>query len=353
MVVKAIKHRLLVISIVLVLFASAAAAELDIIFLNVGQGDCTIVICDGEVMIVDGGPPSASSSLYSLLRETPSLTSIRYVVATHPHDDHVGGLPAVLNAVQVDAIMTPVLDWDSRAFSALLEYAGLQGTPVFVPNDGDIYSLGGAEVEVLSCWPDAWIVNDMSICLRISYGDVSVILMGDAEYMTEYTILTYYPDLHADVLKAGHHGSSNSSTSDFVSTVSPRYAVISCGEGNTYGHPNREVLDVYLEVGAEVFRTDLQGTIVMMTDGHEISWRTERQATADELFAAPLDSVMGDVRMMIEDEEIAYVGNKNTHRFHDPSCPSVVEMRPENRVTFSTREEAIDEGYLPCGRCNP
>ncbi len=349
----AIRRLLLAAMIVLLLLFTMASAELDIVFLDVGQGDCTIVMCDDEVMVVDGGTPQASARVYTVLRDSLGITSVRYLVATHPHDDHVGGLPAVLNAVQVDAVMSPVLSWDSRSFNGMLEYADAQGAPVFVPEEGDIYDLGGAQVEVLSCWPDAWIVNDMSICLKITYGDVSVILMGDAEYMTEYTLLTYHPDLHADVLKVGHHGSSTSSTVEFVSAVAPRYAVISCGTGNSFGHPNRETLDTLDEAGARIYRTDLQGTIVMISDGHDINWATEREATAAELMIAPLDAVSQDVRTLIEDDTVAYVGNQNSHRFHVPSCPSVMEMQPENRITFSTREEAVEAGYQPCGRCHP
>ena len=339
--------------LVLLLFMSSASADLSIAFLDVGQGDSALVMCDGEVMMIDGGPPSASSYLYTILRDSLGLTNVRYIVSTHPHDDHVGGLPAVLNAVQVDAIMSPVLEWDSNAFNAMLRYANQQGTPVFVPVEGDVYTLGGAEVEVLSCWPDAWTVNDSSIVLRVTYGDVSVLFTGDAEWMAEYAMLTMYDDLHATVLKAGHHGSNSSSTPEFISAVSPEYVVISCGRNNTFGHPKREVLDTYAAEGCQIFRTDLQGMIVMVTDGQSISWATEREATEAELFTAPFDSVIADVRTLIDDETVAYVGNRKTLRFHDPSCGSVVEMRPENRITFSSRDEAIEQGYQPCGRCNP
>ncbi len=351
---KKLRHRIALLFISLaILFVVSAFADLEVHFLDVGQGDCTIVICDGEAMIVDGGPPSASQYVYNYVRETLSLSSVRYLVSTHPHDDHAGGLPAVLNAVQVDAVMSPVLSWDSRIFSSMLQYADLQGAPVFTPDECDVYSLGGADVEILSCYPDAWTTNDMSICLRIRYGDISIILMADAEYMTEYTLLTYYPDLRATVLKASHHGSNTSSTLDFVSAVAPEYVVISCGRANTFGHPNREVLDAYASIGSQLFRTDLQGTIIMRSDGKTIDWSTEQNATEAELFTAPFDQRYVDVRTFIDDEEIAYVGNSHTLRFHNPDCPSVIEMKPENRVTFSTREEAIEQGYQPCGRCNP
>ena len=340
-------------SLLTLLTVATACADLEVHFLDVGQGDCTIILCDGEAMVVDGGPAAASQIVYQYIHDDLALGSVRYVISTHPHDDHLGGLPAVMNAVQVDAVMTPVMYWDSRIFASLLNYAEMQGAPVFVPAEGDIYALGGADVEVLSCYPDAWTTNDMSICLRITYGDVSVILMADAEYMTEYSLLTMYPDLRANVLKAGHHGSSTSSTPEFISAVLPEFVVISCGRNNSFGHPHHEVLSTFAKYGCKLFRTDLQRTIIMQTDGQNISWSTEWQADEADLFTAPFDIRNEAVRMMIEDETVTYVGNSRTYKFHYPECLSIVEMNPENRVTFGTREEAVEQGYTPCSRCKP
>ena len=247
--------------------------EMDVHFLDVGQGDAAIIVCDGECMIIDGGPPHASQYIYWYISEKLDIPEVKYMIATHPHEDHIGGLSAALNAAIIDVILSPVLEWDSRQFSSMMKYADMQGTPLMIPEEGDIYQLGGATVAILSCWTDAWDTNCMSIVCRIDYDDVSFLFTGDAEDMLEYMMIDSGYDLTADVLKVAHHGSSTSSTEEFIQTVQPKYAVISCGEDNQYGHPRPEVLD---RLGAaEIYRTDLDGTIIMRSDGDTITVETE------------------------------------------------------------------------------
>lgn len=119
--------------LVLILLPVCAGAELKAWFLDVGQGDCTVIVCDGEAMIIDGGPPGAAQKVYSFIRDELQLTQMEYMISTHPHEDHIGGLPSVLNAVPVDLILSPVTEWEGRRFASLLEYADLQGAPVSVP----------------------------------------------------------------------------------------------------------------------------------------------------------------------------------------------------------------------------
>ena len=192
-------------------------------------------------------------------------------MATHPHEDHIGGLSAVLNAVPADVVLSPVAEWDGSPFFYMKKYADRQGAPVTVPYEGDVFDLGGASVTILHCWPEAWDVNDMSIVLRIDYGETSFLFTGDAEYTSEYMMIDSGAPLRADVLKVGHHGSDTSSTREFLECVSPRYAVISCKAGNQYGHPHASVLDRLRSVGAEVLRTDISGTVILRSDGERIS----------------------------------------------------------------------------------
>lgn len=259
--------------LVFLLIPVSIFADLQIHFLDVGQGDCTVVLCDGEAMVIDGGPSSASSFVYSYLRNTLQLQHIDYVISTHPHQDHVAGLSSVLNAEPVDVIFTPVLEWESKAFNNMVKYAEKQGTPLFVPTEGDTLILGGATVTILHCWPEAidyGRTNDSSIVVRIDYGKTSFIITGDAEDWSEYMMIDGKANLKADVLRVGHHGSHTSSTMEFLNAVKPVYAVISVGKGNGYGHPHQEVLDRLQEIGAKVLRTDEIGTIVMTSDGESI-----------------------------------------------------------------------------------
>lgn len=175
------------------MIAPAAKAELQIHFLDVGQGDAAIVLCDGEAMMIDGGLPGVSQFIYSYIRNTLQLDMIEVMVATHPHDDHVGGLAAALNAVPVELIVSPTQEYDSRAFKSMLKYAEAQGTPIVTAFDGDTWHIGGALVTVIVCWPEAPTVNDTSIMLRIDYGSTSFVFTGDAGINTEYQDGSFHP----------------------------------------------------------------------------------------------------------------------------------------------------------------
>ena len=253
---------------------TTASDGLQVHFLDVGQGDCAVILCDGEVMVIDGGPKAASGMVYSYIRDTLKITHIDFLVSTHPHLDHVYGLSSVLNAAPADLILTPVLEWDSRAFGNMTAYAAAQGTPLAIPQEGDTMMLGGALVTVLHCWPEAVSLgrtNDASIVLRIDYGTTSFLFTGDAGDWSEYMMLDAGVNLRADVLKVSHHGSSTASTAEFVKAVSPAYAVVSAGAGNEYGHPHISVLRRLEDAGCSVLRTDISGTVVFRSNGMEVT----------------------------------------------------------------------------------
>ena len=265
--------KMIALMLLLLFLPISVFADLQIHFLDVGQGDCTIVLCDGETMVIDGGPASASSLVYSYIRNTLDIQHIDYVVSTHPHLDHVYGLSSVLNAAPVDLILTPVLEWDSKAFNSVLKYAEQQGTPLSIPQDGDTLLLGGATVTILHCWPEAidyGRTNDSSIVVRIDYGRISFIITGDAEDWSEYMMIDSGMNLKANVLRVAHHGSNTASTAEFLQAVQPEYAVISVGKDNGYGHPHQEVLNRLENAGCKILRTDELGTIIMMTNGETI-----------------------------------------------------------------------------------
>ena len=322
------RRKILMWLLVFIIFADAGLADLSVHFLDVGQGDAALVICDDEAMLIDGGPPSASQLVYTYLREHTQAISV--MIATHPHDDHIGGLAAALNAVPVDVIYSPVTEWDSKSWQSLEKYADAQGTPIVVPSEGDVFSLGGATVTVLHCWPDAWTENDMSIVVRLDYGSTSFLFTGDAEASSEYMMLDEGLE-HADVLKVGHHGSRSSSTVEFIEAVSPTYAVISCGAENQYGHPHEETLAAL--AGSTILRTDQLGTIVFHSDGRVLTHSKAEDKT--------------------EETTAAYIGNRNSMKFHYPDCQSVADMAEHNKVPLASREDAIALGYKPCGRCKP
>ena len=277
----------------LVMFLPAVSqAEMDVYFLDVGQGDCTIILCDGESMIIDGGPALASQKVFTFIRDELELTEMRYMISTHPHEDHISGLAAVLNAVPVELILSPVTEWTTKRFENLRKYADLQDASIIVPSVGDSFPLGDATITILQCWPEAiqWRendVNDMSIVVRIDYGETSLIVTGDAEETSEFMMIDAGLPLKADVLRIAHHGSTYSTSDEFLRTVSPTYAIISCGVNNGYYHPHGRVLNALKKNEIKLFRTDLQGTIHMISDGEKISFTTEREAAEEDLYIAP------------------------------------------------------------------
>ena len=263
----------------LLLLPAIALADLEVHFLDVGQGDCAVILCDGETMIIDGGPYGASGKVYSYVRKTLNLRHVDYLVSTHPHVDHVYGLSTVLNAAQVDLVLSPVLQWDSRSFNAMLKYAKKQDAPVTVPEEGDTLKLGNAVVTILHCWPEAIRenrTNDSSVVLRIDYGNTSFLFTGDAEDWSEYMMIDRGAPLKANVLKVSHHGSATASTLEFLKAVSPEYAVISVGADNEHGHPHGIVLSRLESLRCTVLRTDRLGTVVMRSDGESIRIREEK-----------------------------------------------------------------------------
>lgn len=267
--------KVLVFILALLLLVIPATAELAIHYLDVGQGDAAIVLCDGEAMMIDGGESKYSQFIFAYLRKTLNLEYIDVMVASHPHADHVGGLSAALNACQVGVLYTPEADYPSKTWDSVLKYANAQGTPVIIPMPGDEFELGGATVEVLGPLWYSNNTNDLSLIMRITYGDVSFLFTGDAEWDEEHDLVEAGIDISADVLKVCHHGSSTSSSYVFLREVSPEYAVISVGEDNQYGHPTIETLSRLTDVGAVIYRTDERGTIICTTDGTTVTFQTE------------------------------------------------------------------------------
>ncbi len=336
--------------IFLIVIFGRACADLEIRFIDVGQGDATLITCDGESLLIDGGPVSASEKIYTSLQNSPLRASLDFIIATHPHEDHVGGLSAALNAMPVDLILSPVLKWDSAPFNSMLKYAGFQGTPIVVPADGDQIRVGSAVVTILHCWPEAWDENDMSIICRIEYGDFSAIFTGDAETMAEYMVIDSGREIKSTLLKVGHHGSDSSTSAEFLRAVSPTYAVISCGVNNEYGHPHQEVLNLLKNANVNVYRTDLQGTIVFRVDENgNVRITTDRIAENKSIFTSPA-SLCGPTRNVIG----YYVLNTNSKKFHLPDCDAAKDISNKNRKVYTgSREVLIENGYTPCRHCNP
>jgi competence protein ComEC len=244
-------------------------------YIDVGQADAELVLCDGESMLIDGGNAADSNLIVSYLRDL-NIDHLNYIVCTHAHEDHVGGLSGALNECTVDNVLCSTDNHDTKVFKNFKKYTEAQGKEIEIPETGDTFELGESYVEILGPQREYDELNNNSIVMKVTYGETSFLFTGDAEREAEQDIIDAGYDLSADVLKVGHHGSNSSTSYVFLREIMPKYAVISCGKDNSYGHPHEEPLSRLRDAGVTVYRTDESGHIVAVSDGKNISFQTEK-----------------------------------------------------------------------------
>lgn len=255
-------------------------AAFEIWFLDVGQGDCALITCEGHSMLIDGGASMQSRKVYSFL-ESHGIDHLDYIVASHADADHVGGLAAALNFATADTALCTVTEHDTKSFNDFLKYLNKQGVELTVPDAGSTYSLGSANFTVILPEKGVSYSDNTSLVIRVCYGDTSFLFTGDAEYEDEQAAIASGMALKSTVLKIGHHGSSSSSSYAFICAVEPDYAVISVGSDNTYGHPTERVLSRLHDADVSVFRTDMQGDIHCTSDGKTVAFDVRKNADID------------------------------------------------------------------------
>lgn len=249
-------------------------SKLMISYMDVGQGDAAYIKVNGNDILIDAGPRSNSKELLEQLK-AKNIDDFELVIATHPHEDHIGGMVDVFKEYEVKAFYSPKITHTTKTYENLVKAVKDEGLKTKELKGGMVIDLGeGAKFDVFTPQKSEYEeLNDYSPIMKLSFGDTSYLFTGDAEKLAEEEALAKYKtSLDSDVIKFGHHGSSSSSSNAFIEAVSPKYGIISCAKDNKYGHPHRETLDIIKKYNIKTFRTDTDGEIILTSDGKSINF---------------------------------------------------------------------------------
>lgn len=320
-------------------------------FIDVGQGDCSFIeLGNGQTMLIDAGNPEDGENIVEYINDL-QYADIDYVVATHPHDDHIGGMAEVLEAFPVEKMYMPNTVHTSYSFEHLLNVIEEKDIDLNVAKTGtSILNSGPIDIDILSPVQEEYSeMNNYSAVVRIIYGESSFLFTGDAEKIVESEILN--SEIDVDVLKVGHHGSNSSSSEAFIEATTPQIAVISCGQDNMYGHPDYEVLSILDENNVKVYRTDEAGTIMVTADQND-NIAVDKKASTIKENAPPENTYIvseettPDNNLTTVSVEVVYITNTG-ECYHRGTC-SYLKSKIE-----TTKEEAQAMGLRACSRCRP
>ncbi len=257
-----------------------SSGTLRVNYIDVGQGDSIFIqLPNNETMLIDAGEAYKSDNVINYLNNL-GITKIDYVIGTHPHTDHIGGLEEVINTFDIGSIYMPRASSTSKTYEDLLTTISSKGLKVKTAKSGVVVlDEDNLKLEFIAPNSDSYSeLNNYSAVLKLTYLDNTFLFMGDAETLSEEEITS---EIKADVIKVGHHGSDSSSSLEFVKKVSPEYAIIMVGEGNSYNHPYQSIIDRYESVGAKVLRTDLDGNIICDCDGSTVTCDGDKDSSSN------------------------------------------------------------------------
>lgn len=239
-------------------------------FIDVGQGDSILIQVNSKNLLIDSGPSASKDKLVKYLNSL-KISKLDYIIATHPHEDHIGNMSYIIDNFEVLNFYAPKVNSNTKAFETMVESLVIKNLKIKVlkPNIKSIDLGENTKVDVFSPISNEYEnLNNFSSIIKISYGTTSFLFTGDSEELSEKEVLTQGYDLKSDVLKVGHHGSSSSTSKRFLDAVDPYIAVISVGKDNSYGHPSQEVLSRLKDL--TIYQTDLDGNILIKSDGYSL-----------------------------------------------------------------------------------
>ncbi len=305
-------------------------------YIDVGQGDATLIqLFTGENILIDAGEVDKGLVVQEYLL-AQGVEKIDYLIVTHPHSDHIGGLPVIIDNFAIGQIYMPKVVHNTTTYENLLLSIKNKGLKVTAAKAGIRLPTSEAfAISFLAPNADKYeSLNNYSIVTKLEYQEHVFLFTGDAEPISGREIINNNYDIRAQVLDIAHHGSTNSlSSKEFLQRVNPDIAVISVGSDNSYNHPHAEILEILQEMGVNILRTDQDGNIIIVSDGEKFTINKNIVLNNDKTFTAK------------------YIGNKNSKVFHLPTCGSLPSEK--NRIYFTSRDEALANGYKPCGQCQP
>jgi competence protein ComEC len=315
----------------------AGGAEFAVHYIDVGKADAILIECEEHFMLIDAATKAQSPVVLDYLRQR-GVQKLDYVVATHPHEDHIGGMQDIFREFKIGLFIMPDCTHNTATYENMLDTLLQKEIEIEIAAPGAEFSLASADFMLLAPNGAEYAdLNDYSVVLRMEYGETSFLFCGDAQKKSEAEMLRNGLLLQADVLKAGHHGSSTSSTFSFVQAVDPNAVVLTCDRDASTGGPHDGPLKTFQLLGAQVFRSDDEGCIVMISDGQQITAITESTNTPQRIESVP-EPIAAQV-----------IGNKNTKVYHVQDCSAL--PKEKNRIYFDSLESAEMQGYRACGNC--
>lgn len=341
---------------------TSVTGKLKVHFINVGQADSILIQQGNENMLIDAGNNDDENTIKNYLASL-GVKELKYAIATHPHEDHIGSMDYIMNSLKVGQIYAPKVTTTTKTYENLVNAVKNKGMQFKVPTVGETFYVGQAKCTILAPNSSAYDeLNNYSIVVKVEFGNNSFLFTGDAEEVSEKEMLSKGLNLKADFIKVGHHGSRSSSSDAFLNAVNPRYAVISVGKNNDYGHPNTDTLSRLSSRGTIVYRTDLNGTVVATSDGNNIIFNCNpavgstnityttniNNSNSNNSLVVNTQNNNNDTTInQLEDKNrTVYVSRNDGKVYHyDKTCSG---LKNPNEMTL---EEAQNEGLRACSKC--